>query len=119
PPAPTKEEVLLTEIRDLLKEQNRSSYSGRDQPLEPFQQHARQQFRFGQQGVLPSAEDAGQVVGGLAVDGQAERRNALQGCFGDRLTHVFHAVAALVVILVVRLAIGEQLLKSMRGGLLQ
>ncbi len=24
PPAPTKEEVLLTEIRDLLKEQNRS-----------------------------------------------------------------------------------------------
>jgi hypothetical protein len=47
---------------------------------------------------MPRAKDPGKILGRVPVDGNAERMNGLEAGFGYGLTHVLHAVAALVVI---------------------
>src|SRR5688572_26511643 len=85
-----------------------SPFSARGEAAQPIEQGAGQELRARQQRVLPGAEHAVQVARGRAVDGEAEGRDALQARLDHRLTHVLDAVAALVMVDVVRLAVGEQ-----------
>ena len=87
------------------------------QLAQPVEQDQRQQFGARQQRIVVRPEHQRQVVGGMPVDGQAERRNALQPRFGDGLAHVFDAVAAVVLVDIVRLAVGEQQQQAMHRRL--
>src|SRR5690606_18023593 len=75
---------------------------------QPFEQRGRQVLGCLHDGVVAGPEQAGQVVRSLMVDGDAERRDALQARLRERLARVLEAVAALVAVAVVRLAVREQ-----------
>src|SRR5690606_3767030 len=78
------------------------------QLLVQLRQAERELLRLLDQGVAVGAEHVGQVVAGLAVDGDAERHQPLTAGLKDRLAGIFDAVAALVDIQIIGLAVSYQ-----------
>ena len=78
-----------------------------DEVTEDVDEHGRKLFGPVQHGESGAAENPRRVPRRLAIDRQAEHRDPLSPRFRDRLPRIFHPIAALVDIHVVRLPIGQ------------
>src|SRR5690606_27231611 len=75
---------------------------------QPLEQRCGELLRRVHDAEIAGTEQGGEVARGLLIDGDAERRHALQAGLRERLARVLEAIAPLVAIAVVGLAVGEQ-----------
>lgn len=90
--------------------------SSTDQSPEHVRQDNRERFRLLQYSIVPRAKHPGKILGRVPVDGNAERMNGLEAGFGHGLTHIFHAVATLVVIDIIRFSVRQQDKQAIPGA---